>query len=69
MAELIKGSVVALVTPMFEDGGLDLDTYRELVEFHIKNKTNGIVAVGTTGESQTVNFEEHLSLIDTAVKQ
>ncbi len=69
MAELIKGSVVALVTPMFEDGGLDLDTYRELVEFHIKNKTNGIVAVGTTGESPTVNFEEHLSLIDTAVKQ
>lgn len=69
MSEFIKGSVVALVTPMLEDGDLDLDSYRQLIEFHIKNKTNGIVAVGTTGESPTVNFEEHLSLIDIAVKQ
>lgn len=69
MTELIKGSVVALVTPMFEDGDLDLNTYRQLIEFHIKNKTNGIVAVGTTGESPSVNFEEHLSLIDIAVQQ
>ena len=38
MTELIKGSVVALVTPMFEDGDLDLNTYRQLIEFHIKNK-------------------------------
>lgn len=69
MIELIKGSLVALVTPMLENGDLDLDTYSQLIEFHVKNETNGIVAVGTTGESPTVNFEEHLLLIDVAVKK
>ena len=67
--EPIKGSIVALVTPMFEDGSLDLKTYQKLIELHIKKNTSAIVTVGTTGESPTVNFEEHLSLIDNAVKQ
>ena len=67
--EPIKGSIVALVTPMFEDGSLDLKTYQKLIELHIKKNTSAIVTVGTTGESPTVNFEEHLSLIDEAVKQ
>ena len=67
--EPIKGSIVALVTPMFEDGSLDLKTYQKLIELHIKKNTSAIVTVGTTGESPTVNFEEHLSLIDKAVKQ
>jgi 4-hydroxy-tetrahydrodipicolinate synthase len=69
MSELVKGSFVALVTPMLEDGSLDLETYSQLIEYHIKNDTDGIVAVGTTGESPTVNFDEHLSLIDVAIKQ
>ncbi len=69
MTEFIKGSFVALVTPMKEDGSLDLLSYSQLIEFHIENKTNGIVAVGTTGESPTVNFDEHLTLIDTAVQK
>ena len=69
MTELIKGSLVALVTPMQEDGSLDLASYSQLIEFHIDNGSDGIVVVGTTGESPTVNYEEHLSLIDVAVKQ
>ena len=46
---MIKGSLVALVTPMREDGSLDWDRYRALIEFHIANQTDGLVVVGTTG--------------------
>ncbi len=67
MTEIKNGSIVALVTPMHEDGSLDLLTYKKLIDFHIEKNTSGIVAVGTTGESPTVNFEEHLSLIEVAV--
>ncbi|OUW03221.1 MAG: 4-hydroxy-tetrahydrodipicolinate synthase [Betaproteobacteria bacterium TMED156] len=68
MSEFIKGSFVALVTPMFEDGSLDFETYKRLIDFHIKSGTDAIVAIGTTGESPTVSFEEHLSLIEVAVQ-
>ncbi|MCS6945703.1 MAG: 4-hydroxy-tetrahydrodipicolinate synthase [Sutterellaceae bacterium] len=65
---MIKGSLVAIVTPMHEDGALDLDAYRRLIEWHIAEGTDGIVAVGTTGESPTVNFDEHKTLIRVAVE-
>ena len=64
---MIKGSLVAIVTPMLEDGALDLDRFCALVDFHIEQKTDGIVVVGTTGESPTVDFDEHHLLIRTAV--
>lgn len=66
---MLKGSLVAIVTPMHEDGSLDLDRLRALVDFHLAEGTDGIVIVGTTGESPTVNFEEHCQLIRTTVQQ
>jgi 4-hydroxy-tetrahydrodipicolinate synthase len=65
---MLKGSLVAIVTPMFEDGSLHLHRLRALIDFHIREGTNGIVIVGTTGESPTVDFEEHCLLIRTAVE-
>jgi 4-hydroxy-tetrahydrodipicolinate synthase len=65
---MIKGSLVAVVTPMHEDGTLDLDAYRRLIDWHIAEGTNGIVSVGTTGESPTVTPEEHGELIRVAVE-
>jgi len=65
---MITGSLVALVTPMREDGSLDLDAYRRLIDWHINQGTNAIVAVGTTGESATVDFSEHVELIRVAVE-
>lgn len=64
---MFKGSLVALVTPMHEDGKLDLERFRGLIDFHINQGTDGIVVVGTTGESPTVDFEEHHLLMRTAV--
>ena len=64
----LQGSLVAIVTPMHEDGALDLDAFRRLIDWHIREGTDGIVVVGTTGESPTVDFEEHHLLIDTAQK-
>jgi 4-hydroxy-tetrahydrodipicolinate synthase len=66
---MITGSMVAIVTPMHEDGGLDMQTYRQLIDWHIAQGTNAIVAVGTTGESPTVDVDEHLELIRVAVEQ
>ncbi|OQW40894.1 MAG: 4-hydroxy-tetrahydrodipicolinate synthase [Proteobacteria bacterium SG_bin4] len=64
---MIKGSLVAIVTPMDEEGGLDLDRFRSLLDFHIEQGTDGVVVVGTTGESPTVDFEEHHLLMQIAV--
>ncbi len=64
---MLRGSLVAIATPMHEDGALDLAAYRKLIDFHIANGTAAIVAVGTTGESPTVNVDEHGLLIKTAV--
>jgi len=65
---MIRGSLVAIITPMHEDGTLDLDAYRRLIEWHITEGTHAIVAVGTTGESPTVDFDEHNELIRVAVE-
>ena len=64
---MFRGSLVALVTPMFEDGSLDLPSLQALVDYHIKEGSNALVIVGTTGESPTVSFEEHCALIQTVV--
>ncbi len=66
---MLKGSLVAIVTPMLSDGALDLERMRNLVDFHLSEGTDGIVVVGTTGESPTVDFDEHCRLIETVVKQ
>jgi len=66
--KMIKGSIVAIVTPMHEDGSLDLPSFRALIDFHIEQGTDGIVVVGTTGEAPTVDVEEHELLIAEAVK-
>ncbi|MBC9070742.1 4-hydroxy-tetrahydrodipicolinate synthase [Thauera sp. CAU 1555] len=65
---MITGSLVAIVTPMHEDGSLDIARLRSLIDFHVAEGTDGIVIVGTTGESPTVNFEEHCELIKIAVE-
>ena len=63
---MFKGSLVALVTP-FKNGQIDFQKMKELVEFHIKNGTSGIVPCGTTGESATLSFEEHERIIGEVV--
>jgi 4-hydroxy-tetrahydrodipicolinate synthase len=65
---MISGSCVAIVTPMHADGSLDLPRFRQLIDWHIAEGTEGIVVVGTTGESPTVNVEEHCELIRVAVQ-
>jgi 4-hydroxy-tetrahydrodipicolinate synthase len=65
---MIKGSIVAIVTPMFEDGSLDKDSLRKLLDWHVAEGTDGIVIVGTTGESATVSPEEHCELIRLTVE-
>ena len=64
---MFEGSLVAIVTPMHEDGSLDFESMEELIEFHITNKTDAIVAVGTTGESATLDFNEHSEVIKTTI--
>ncbi|WP_058616646.1 4-hydroxy-tetrahydrodipicolinate synthase [Tepidimonas taiwanensis] len=65
----ITGSIVALVTPMHEDGSVDYDTLRKLIDWHIEQGTDCIGVVGTTGESPTVSVEEHCEIIRVAVEQ
>ena len=65
---MIKGSIVAIVTPMHADGSLDVPGLRKLIDWHIAEGTDGIVIVGTTGESATVTVEEHCELIRVAVE-
>ena len=64
----ISGSIVAIVTPMHEDGSLDLPALRRLIDWHVDEGTDGIVIVGTSGESPTVSVEEHFELIRVAVE-
>lgn len=64
---MITGSLVAIVTPMHDDGALDLDALRGLIDWHVAEGTQAIVIVGTTGESPTVNVDEHLELIRVTV--
>ena len=65
---MFRGSVVAIVTP-FRDGKIDVQKLRDLIEFHIKNGTSGIVPCGTTGESATLSFEEHDRVIEITIEQ
>nr|MBP7954062.1 dihydrodipicolinate synthase family protein [Nitrosomonas sp.] len=65
---MFKGSLVAIVTPMHEDGELDLENFRSLLDFHIAQGTDGVVVVGTTGESPTVDLKEHYLLLQTAME-
>ena len=65
---MITGSLVAIVTPMLKDGALDLPRFRKLIDWHVAEGTDGIVVVGTTGESPTVDFDEHKELIRIAVE-
>ena len=64
---MLTGSLVAIVTPMSKGGSLDLPALARLIDFHVANGTSGIVVVGTTGESPTVDVDEHCRLIKTAV--
>ena len=65
---MIQGSIVAIVTPMHADGSLDLPGLKKLIDWHIAEGTDGIVIVGTTGESPTVTVDEHCELIRVAVE-
>jgi 4-hydroxy-tetrahydrodipicolinate synthase len=69
LSSILTGSLVAIATPMQADGTLDLPSLCKLIDFQIDNGTSGIVIVGTTGESPTVDVEEHCLLIRTAVEQ
>ncbi|KMZ11244.1 4-hydroxy-tetrahydrodipicolinate synthase [Candidatus Burkholderia humilis] len=64
----IRGSIPAIVTPMHEDGSLDLPAFRKLIDWHVEQGSNGLVVVGTSGESATLSVEEHVLMIQTAVE-
>jgi len=65
---MFKGSIVAIVTP-FHNGGVDERKLRDLIDFQIKNGTSGILPCGTTGESATLNFDEHEKVIEVVIDQ
>ncbi|MHA3052812.1 MULTISPECIES: 4-hydroxy-tetrahydrodipicolinate synthase [unclassified Acinetobacter] len=67
-AQNIQGSIVALVTPMFEDGSVDWKSLEKLVEWHVEQGTNAIVAVGTTGEPSTLSMSEHTQVIKEIIR-
>ena len=64
---MIQGSIVALVTPMYENGAVDKESLKKIVEFHIEQGTDALVAVGTSGESATLNEDEHCDIIKCVV--
>lgn len=66
---MFKGSMVALVTPMDAAGDVDYECLTKLVDFHLQNKTDAIIAVGTTGEAATLNYEEHHHVIEYVVQE
>ena len=68
MMQPLQGSFVALVTPMFQNGELDYGSLKDLIEWQIKDGISGIVSVGTTGESATVNVMEHLEIIEKTIE-
>lgn len=65
---MLEGSIVALVTPMGDDGEVDYKTLQELIDWHITSGTQGIVAVGTSGESATLSVEEHIQVVKAIVE-
>ena len=66
---MFTGSMVAVATPMNEDGSIDFESYDNLIEFHIENKTDAIVPVGTTGESATIDHKEHCEIVSFVVSK
>ena len=66
--QVLQGSLVALVTPMFPNGDVDYASLERLIDWHIEEGTNGIVSVGTTGESATLNLKEHIEVISHSCK-
>jgi len=66
---MFSGSIVAIVTPMQADGAVDFGALDRLVQFHLDNRTDGIVAVGTTGESATLDVEEHIEVVRRVVEK
>ena len=64
---MLIGSLVAIVTPMSDDGNIDYSAFKKLIDWHVESGTKGIVVAGTTGESATLAVEEHTSLIEAAV--
>lgn len=66
---LVKGSIVALVTPFKEDGSVNYDKLGELIDYHVANQTDGIVLLGTTGESPTLTFDEEEKMLEYGVKR
>ena len=65
---MFRGSIVALITPMHEDGRIDEDSLGRLVDFHVEGRTSAVVAVGTTGESATLDEREHCALLELVVE-
>lgn len=65
---MLTGSLVALVTPMHEDGQVDYESLRRLIDWHVESETDGIVAVGTTGESATLRVDEHIAVLEAVVE-
>jgi len=65
---MLRGSLVALVTPMLDDGAIDWSALKRLVEWHLEQGTHGIVPVGTTGESATLSVDEHLAVVARTVE-
>ncbi|WP_317301219.1 4-hydroxy-tetrahydrodipicolinate synthase [Allobaculum stercoricanis] len=68
MTNLPKGSIVALITPFHEDGTINFEKLKELIEWHIANKTDGILILGTTGESPTLTHEENDDVVACAIE-
>ena len=64
----MKGSIVAIVTPMHANGDINFNDLEKLINWHVDNGTNGIVAVGTTGESPSLNFKEHIDVIKKTIE-
>ena len=64
----MKGSIVAIVTPMHENGEINFNDLEKIINWHVNNGTNGIVAVGTTGESPSLNFKEHIDVIKKTIE-
>jgi len=64
----LKGSIVAIVTPMHENGEINFNDLEKIINWHVNNGTNGIVAVGTTGESPSLNFKEHIDVIKKTIE-
>ena len=65
---MLTGSLVALITPMHADGSVDFERLNALIDWHIANGTDGIVAVGTTGETATLSVQEHLEVMEATIK-